>query len=77
MIFLILIGWCIYLLCREAGETVNEIRGVICKEEREHQAEIIAEQILNDPRTHIIEIGEARILTFMIDEWNQGVIILN
>lgn len=77
MILLILICWCVYLLCKEAGDTVDKIRGVICKEEREHQAEIIAEQILNDPRTHIIEIGEARILTFMIDEWNQGVIILN
>lgn len=76
MIFLILIGWCVYLFCKEAGETVNELRGVVGKEAREHEAEIIAEEILNDPTTHIIEIGEARILTFMIDGY-QEVIILN
>lgn len=76
MILLILIGWCVYLFCKEAGETVNEIRGVVGKEAREHEAEIIAEEILNNPTTHIIEIGEARILTFMIDGY-QEVIILN
>lgn len=76
MIFLILIGWCVYLFCKEAGETVSELRGVIGKEAHEHEAEIIAEEILNDPTTHIIEIGEARILTFMIDGY-QEVIILN
>lgn len=76
MIFLILIGWCVYLFCKEAGETINELRAVVGKEAREHEAEIIAEEILNDPTTHIIEIGEARILTFMIDGY-QEVIILN
>lgn len=76
MILLILIGWCIYLFCKEAGETVNEIRGVVGKEAREHEAEIVVEEILNDPTTHIIEIGEARILTFMINGY-QEVIILN
>lgn len=76
MIFLILIGWCVYLFCKEAGKTVNEIRGVVGKEAREHEAEIVAEEILNDPTTHIIEIGEARILTFMINGY-QEVIILN
>lgn len=76
MIFLILIGWCVYLFCKEAVETVNELRGVVGKEAHEHEAEIIAEEILNDPTTHIIEIGEARILTFMIDGY-QEVIILN
>ena len=76
MIFLILICWCAYLFLKEAGETVNELRGVIEKEVHEHEAEIVAEEILNDPTTHIIEIGEARILTFMIDGY-QEVIILN
>ena len=76
MILLILIGWCVYLFCKEVGETVNELRGVVGKEAREHEAEIMAEEILNDPTTHIIEIGEARILTFMIDGY-QEVIILN
>lgn len=76
MILLILISWCVYLFCKEAVETVNELRGVVGKEAREHEAEIIAEEILNDPTTHIIEIGEARILTFMVDGY-QEVIILN
>lgn len=76
MIFLILIGWCVYLFCKEAWETVSELRDVIGKEAHEHEAEIIAEEILNDPTTHIIEIGEVRILTFMIDGY-QEVIILN
>lgn len=76
MIFLILIGWCVYLFCKEAGETVNEIRGVIGKQTREHEVEIVAEEILNDPTTHIIEMGEVRILTFMVDGY-QEVIILN
>ena len=76
MIFLILIGWCVYLFCKEAVETVSELRDVIGKEAHEHEAEIIAEEILNDPTTHIIEIGEVRILTFMIDGY-QEVIILN
>ena len=75
MILLILIGWCVYLFCKEAGETVNEIRGVVGKEAREHEAEIVAE-VLNDPTTQIIEIGEVRILTFMIDGY-QEVIVLN
>lgn len=76
MILLILILWCSHLFLKEASETINEIRGAIGKEAREHEAEIIAEEILNDPTTHIIEIGEARILTFMIDGY-QEVIILN
>ena len=76
MIFLILIGWCVYLFCKEAGETINKLRGVVGKEAREHEAEIIAEEILNDPTTHIIEIGEARILTFMVNGY-QEVITLN
>ena len=76
MIFLILIGWCIYLFCKEAGETVNELRGVVGKEAREHEAEIVAEEILNDPTTHIIEIGEVRVLTFMVNGY-QEVITLN
>ena len=76
MIFLILIGWCVYLFCKEAEKTVNELRGVVGKEAREHEVEIVAEEILNDPTTHIIEIGEARILTFMIDGY-QEVITLN
>ena len=76
MIFLILIGWCVYLFYKEAKETVNELRGVVGKEAREHEVEIVVEEILNDPTTHIIEIGEARILTFMIDGY-QEVIILN
>ena len=76
MIFLILMGWCVYLFCKEAGETVNEIRGVVGKQAREHEAEIVAEEILNDPTTHIIEIGEVRILTFMINGY-QEVIVLN
>ena len=38
MIFLILIGWCVYLFCKEAGETINELRGVVGKEAREHEA---------------------------------------
>ena len=76
MIFLILIGWCVYLFCKEAGKTVNEIRGVVGKEAREHEVEIIAEEILNDPTTHIIEIGEVRILTFMVNGY-QEVITLN
>lgn len=75
MIFLILIGWCVYLFCKEAGETVNEIRGVIGKDAREHEAEIIAEEILNDPTTHIIEIGEARILIFEIDGWQHNIVL--
>lgn len=76
MIFLILIGWCVYLFCKESKETVNELRGVVGKEAHEYEAEIIAEEILNDPTTHIIEIGEARILTFMVNGY-QEVIILN
>ena len=76
MIFLTLIGWCVYLFCKEAGGTVNELRGVVGKQAREHEAEIIAEKILNDPTTHIIEIGEARILTFMVNGY-QEVIVLN
>lgn len=75
MIFLILIGWCVYLFCKEAGETVNEIRGVVGKEAREHEAEIIAEEILNDPTTHIIEIGEVRILIFEIDGWQHNIVL--
>ena len=76
MIFLILIGWCVYLFCKESKETVNELRGVVGKEAHEHEAEIIAEEILNDPTTHIIEIGEVRILTFMVNGY-QEVITLN
>ena len=76
MIFLILISWCVYLFCKEAGETVNELRGVVGKQAREHEAEIVAEEILNDPTTHIIEIGEVRILTFMVNGY-QEVITLN
>lgn len=76
MILLILILWCTHLFLKEIGGTINEIRGVIGKEAREHEAEIIAEEILNNPTTQIIEIGEARILTFMIDGY-QEVIILN
>ena len=76
MILLILILWCTHLFLKEAGETINEIRGAIGKEAREHEAEIVAEEILNDPTTQIIKIGEARILTFMIDGY-QEVIILN
>ncbi len=75
MIFLILIGWCVYLFLKEAGETINEIRGVIGKEAREHEAEIIAEEILNDPTTHIIEIGEVRILIFEIDGWQHNIVL--
>ena len=71
MIFLILIGWCVYLFCKEAGKTVNELRGVVGKEAREHEAEIVAEEILNDPTTHIIEIGEVRILTFMVNGYQE------
>ena len=76
MIFLIRIGWCVYLFCKEAKETVNELRGVVGKQASEHEAEIVAEEILNDPTTHIIEIGEARILTFMVNGY-QEVIVLN
>ena len=76
MIFLILIGWCVYLFCKEAEKTANELRGVVGKEAREHEAEIVAEEILNDPTTHIIEIGEVRILTFMVNGY-QEVITLN
>ena len=76
MIFLILIGWCVYLFCKEAGETVNELRGVVGKQAREHEVEIVAEEILNDPTTHIIKIGEVRILTFMVNGY-QEVITLN
>lgn len=75
MIILILICWCVYLFFKEAGETVNEIRGVIGKEAREHESEIIAEEILNDPTTHIIEIGEARILIFEIDGWQHNLVL--
>ena len=76
MIFLILIVWCVYLFCKESKETVNELRGVVGKEAREHEVEIIAEEILNDPTTQIIEIGEVRILTFMVNGY-QEVITLN
>lgn len=76
MIFLILIGWCVYLFCKEAKETVNELRDTVGKEVHEHEAEIVAEEILNDPTTHIIKIGEVRILTFIVNGY-QEVIILN
>ena len=76
MILLILILWCTHLFLKEIGGTINELRGVVGKEAREHEAEIIAEEILNDPTTHIIEIGEARILTFIVNGY-QEVIILN
>ena len=76
MIFLIILIFCGCLLVKELWQTICKIYNHTHRKQLEEKAEKEAEKILNDPDTHIIEIGDARILTFMVDGY-QDVIVLH
>ena len=75
MTVLILLIFCGCLLIRELWQTICKIYNYIHRKELEEKAEKEAEKILNDPDTHIIEIGDAKILTFMQDGYQQVIVL--